>query len=120
MIAIIVNLTGLLLIAAIIWWFWFSETSTTLTQATNIIEIKVKDGVYDPARIQAKINQPLILRFIRYDAAPCAEFVIFDSLNISRSLPIEKPTDIVINIKEAGEYEFTCQMGMYRGKLIMC
>jgi plastocyanin domain-containing protein len=119
MIAIVVNLAGLLLIAAIIWWFWFSEGSTTLTQAKNIVEIKVKDGVYEPARIQANINQPLILRFIRYDATPCAEFVIFDSLSISRSLPIEEPTDIVINISEPGEYEFTCQMGMYRGKLIM-
>ncbi len=118
MMTILINLIGLFLIAAIIWWFWFSKPSIAIMQA-NIIDIFVKDGVYQPASIQGKINQPLTLRFIRKDASPCAEFVIFNTLNISRSLPINTPTDITLTIEKAGKYEFTCQMGMYRGHLII-
>ncbi len=114
-----VNLIGLLSVVFIAWWFWLSKPRTPLAEVKELIEIKVKDGVYQPAYIQAHVNQPITLRFIREDATPCAEIVSFSSLNISQQLPINKATDIHLNIKEAGDYEFTCQMGMYRGRLIV-
>ena len=119
MITLFVNITGLLLIGAIVWWFWFSESPSSSIKAENLIEIKVKDGVYQPANIQVQVNQPLILRFIREDASPCAATVIFSSLNISKLLPLHEPLDLSLNLKNPGVYEFTCQMGMYRGKLIV-
>ena len=117
MITSIVNISGLCLILLIVWWFWLSKLST-VTKADDFIEIKVKDGVYQPAYVQVKINHPVTLRFIREDASPCAEVVIFSSLNINEQLPLHKPKDIVLTLKNGGEYEFTCQMGMYRGKII--
>lgn len=102
----------------IIWWFWLSKLSI-LTKAEDFIEIKVKDGVYQPAYIQVKTNLLVTLRFIREDPSPCAEVVVFNSLNISEQLPLHKPKDIVLTLKNVGVYEFTCQMGMYRGKLIV-
>lgn len=117
MITTIVNLAGLCLIGLIIWWFWLSKLNT-LTKADDFIEIKVKNGVYQPAFIQVKVNHPVTLRFIREDASPCAEVVVFGSLNINEQLPLHKPKDIVLTLKNIGEYEFTCQMGMYRGKII--
>lgn len=119
MITLLVNVIGLLLIGGIVWWFWGSESSPAPIQSGSIAEIKVKDGVYQPAHIEAKANQPLTLRFIREDATPCAEVVIFSALNISQVLPMNKPVDIAIQVKNPGVYEFTCQMGMYRGKLIV-
>jgi plastocyanin domain-containing protein len=112
-----VNIAGLCLILLIIWWFWLS-TLSTLTKADDFIEIKVKDGVYQPAYVQVKTNHPITLRFIREDASPCSEVVVFGSLNISEQLPLHIPKDIILTIKNAGTYEFTCQMGMYRGKII--
>lgn len=116
---ILVNVIGLLLIGGIVWWFWFSKPRDNLTQIENLIEIKVKDGVYTPAYIQARVNRPITLRFIREDANPCAEVVVFASLNISQQLPLGKSTDIHLMLENVGEYDFTCQMGMYRGKLII-
>jgi plastocyanin domain-containing protein len=113
----IANLTGSCLIALIVWWFWLCKLNT-LTKADNFIEIRVKDGVYQPAYVQVKTNHPVTLRFIREDASPCAEVVVFGSLNISEQLPLHIPKDIVLTLKNIGEYEFTCQMGMYRGKII--
>ncbi len=119
MITFIVNFIGILLIALIVWWFWLSKTKFNAVKVEKLIEIKVKDGAYQPATIEAKVNQPFILRFIREDASPCAELVIFDTLHINKALLLREPIDIKLTIKEPGDYDFTCQMGMYRGKLII-
>lgn len=111
------NIIGLCLIFLIVWWFWLSKAST-VTKANDLIEIKVKDGVYQPPFIQVKANHPITLRFIREDASPCAEVVVFSTLNINEQLPLHKAKDIVLTLQDVGEYEFTCQMGMYRGKII--
>lgn len=121
--AILINIIGLGLIGLVIWWFWLYKPNIYVPKAGslkagNIIEVLVKDGVYTPAYIQVELNHPITLRFTRKDASPCAEIVNFTSLNISRQLPLNEPVDININIDKPGEYEFTCQMGMYRGKLI--
>ena len=119
MMTLLVNLIAVFLIAVIIWWFWFSQSRASIANSTNPIEIKVKDGVYSPAIIQVQVDHPITLRFIREDASPCAESVIFNSLKISKHLPINEPTDLTMTVNTPGEYEFTCQMGMYRGKLIV-
>lgn len=121
---LLINVIGLGLILFVIWWFWLykpnlSASTTGIIKSENIIEILVKDGVYTPPYIQIKSNYPTILRFIRKDPSPCAEIVNFNSLNITRTLALNEPTDIKFKIENAGEYEFTCQMGMYRGKLIV-
>ena len=115
---IIVNLIGLLMIGFIVGWFWFSKPQSYSSKMNGIIEIRVKDGVYQPAYIQAQLHHPITLRFIREDASPCAEVVIFNSLNISKSLPLHQPVDIQITLEKPGEYEFTCQMHIYLGKII--
>lgn len=120
---IVINLIGLGLIGLVIWWFWLYKPNLYVskfgsTTTGSIIEVLVKDGVYTPTYIQVEPNHPITLRFTRKDASPCAEIVNFTLLNISRQLPLNEPVDININIEKSGEYEFTCQMGMCRGKLI--
>ena len=118
MTTIIVNLVGFILIALIIWWFIIFKPKATRIKG-DTIDIKVHDGIYDPSVIKAKKGQTLHLRFFRQDETPCSEVVIFDQLNISAKLPIRKTHEITLTVKEIGEYDFTCQMGMYRGKLIV-
>ena len=118
MTTLIVNLIGLILIGLIVWWFIVSKPNATRIKG-DTIDIKVHDGIYDPPVIKAKKGQALHLRFLRQDESPCSEVVIFDQLNLSAELPIGKPYEINLTVKDAGEYDFTCQMGMYRGKLII-
>lgn len=119
MMALFINLLGIGLIFLVIWWFWMSQARVKPTKIENIVDIKVENGVYQPANIEATVNHLIVLRFIREDPSPCAETVVFHSLNVSKQLPLHQPVTISLNIKEAGDYEFTCQMGMYRGKLIV-
>jgi plastocyanin domain-containing protein len=113
-----VSIAGLILIALVAWWFWFSTPQAAHTEADTSVEIQVKDGTYQPAAVEVVAGQPLSLRFVRHDATPCAEKVVFISLGISAELPLGRMQDIHLPALKPGMYEFTCQMGMYRGRLI--
>ena len=113
-----VNLGGVVLIGLIVWWFWLAgPRSKAVTGLSGPVEITVEGGVYTPARIEVPVGKPITLRFLRRDASPCAEKVIFADLNASSDLPVGKPQDITLTPTKPGEFEFTCQMGMYRGVL---
>lgn len=118
MLTLIINLIGLGLIAAIIAWFWLIKPKAYHSANPYMADILVKDGVYTPSNIEVLANIAFRLTFHRKDPSPCAETVIFPSLNISKHLPLNEKVDVVVTPPKAGEYEFTCQMGMYRGKLI--
>lgn len=114
----IVNLVGLALIVLIIWWFWIRKPQT-LKASSNEIDIVVDNGIYTPSRIEIKSGESVKLTFLRKDPSPCAEKVVFDDLDLSLDLPVNKKVSLTLNIEEAGEYSFTCQMKMYAGELIV-
>ena len=118
---IIINIAGISLVGLIVWWFLIVKprAKSVLSDTENSLDIIVENGVYEPALIRAKVGQTLQLRFLRKDKTPCSEVVIFDKLNISAQLPINKYYGVKLNLTEPGEFDFTCQMGMYRGKLIV-
>ena len=113
-----VNTAGVVMIALIVWWFWMSRPKARSESGARPIEVLVDNGVYTPSRIEVPVGRPIILRFLRKDASPCAEKVLFDDFNIAADLPVDVPTDVVVIPKEPGEFEFTCQMHMYRGRLV--
>jgi len=115
---LMVNLAGLIFIGLILWWFLFSKPKATKISG-NTIDIKVQNGVYHPSNIKGRLGQQLYLRFTRLDESPCAEYVIFDQLDINAKLPIREPYTITLMPDKVGEFEFTCQMGMYRGRLVI-
>jgi len=116
---ILFNLIGLCLIAFVIWWFWLSKPKQTVDATQAIIEIIVADGLYTPALIQAKQGATIKLCFLRKDEQPCAETVVFADFDTSAELPVGKPVELALQCDRAGKFEFTCQMGMYRGVLVV-
>lgn len=115
---VLVNLLGLMVIGLIIGWFWLWK-SKTIVVAKQVVEIKVADGVYTPDAIQLVRDRPVTLRFIREDETPCAGTVLIPDLKESAELVVGQPVDITVTPEAVGEFEFTCQMGMYRGWLIV-
>jgi plastocyanin domain-containing protein len=111
---IIVNVLGMLFIGLIIWWFWlYEEPKQKLEKDQRSIE--VKDGIYLPAHITIEAGKPFTLSFIRHDRSPCSEIVLFPDLELSENLPVNKIHNMYLPALEVGEYEFHCQMQMYRG-----
>ncbi|MBI5450560.1 MAG: cupredoxin domain-containing protein [Gammaproteobacteria bacterium] len=113
----VINLLGLLLLGLIIWWFWGVRPQVKAMPATQPIEVLVADGVYVPAFIGVPAGQGVTLHFLRKDPSPCAEKVIFAGLGISADLALNSHTEVTLPPLAVGEYEFTCQMQMYRGRL---
>ena len=111
-----VNIAGLLLIGTIVWWFWLYKAKE-VELGDDAMVIVVENGIYKPAHIKLLANQSAELVFLRKDASPCAEMLIIPTLEISESLPIDKTLNIVLPPMPPGEYEFHCQMQMYRGVL---
>ena len=114
-----INLTGVFLIVVVVWWFWLWKPKSTAKIDHGVVKIIVNNGVYDPAVIEAKVGSTLTLQFFRKDKTPCSSTVLFDDFGISAELAINQKTDVVLELKKSGEFEFTCQMGMYRGRLIV-
>lgn len=117
---IIVNLAGLALIGFIVWWFWLYRPAGAVAAAPGkVIDVHVKDGVYDPAVIKAQAGKGISLRFIREDESACAAQVIFPELGVQKDLPLGRPVVLRIVAGKPGDYAFQCQMGMYRGTLLV-
>lgn len=117
--SIIVNVFGIVVAAFIVWWFWIAKGGGTVRTDGDIINITVDGGVYTPSQIRVPQGKHVTLRFLRKDPNPCAEKVIFSGLDISADLPVGEPYDLDITPGKPGEYDFTCQMAMYRGRLIV-
>jgi len=115
---LIVNSAALVTIGLIVWWFWISKPRARSETGTKPIEIVVDQGAYSPSRIEVPVGRPIILRFLRKDPNPCTEKVLFDDFNIAADLPVGETTDVVVIPQEPGEFEFTCQIQMYRGQLV--
>ncbi|OMH31770.1 cupredoxin domain-containing protein [Motiliproteus sp. MSK22-1] len=115
---VIINIVGLLLIGLIVWWFWLYKPAEVRAEE-GVITVIVEDGAYQPSRISLPAGLPAKICFLRKDASPCAGTVVFADFNISEELPLNKQKEINLPAMTAGNYDFTCQMQMYRGALLV-
>ena len=119
---IVVDVVGLVLIAFIAWFFWMKKTMgvrAALTSAGYQEQMVLVKGGYTPDVIVVDRSKPVRLNFIRQESAACSEMVLLPAFNKSAQLPEGETVPIEFMPAEAGEYEFACQMGMFRGTIIV-
>lgn len=80
--------------------------------------VRVKGG-YDPAVVQAKVGSPVRITFDRQETSGCSEEVVFPDFGVKRFLPAHDRTTVELTPEKAGEFDFTCGMGMLRGRLVV-
>lgn len=118
----IVTVLGLALVAFIIWFFWLKRAKGTAAALTSSgyqeVMVLVKGG-YTPDTILLKRGKPARLNFRREETASCSEMVLLPDFGKSAQLPEGQTVAIEIMPDKAGEFEFACQMGMLRGKLVV-
>ena len=118
---IAVTLLGL---AAIVWinWYFFVAGRTAVAARTDRtgaqrVRVEVKGG-YAPAVIRVRAGAPVRLEFHRDETNPCTEEVVLPDFGIRTFLPAHQVTAVQFTPVKPGTYEFTCGMGMVRGRLI--
>ncbi len=118
----IVLLVGVVLIGGIIWFFWGPRKSGVRAAVTSggyqEAMVLVKGG-YTPDVLLVQHGKPVRLNFRREETAACSEMVVFNDFGKSARLPTGETVPIEFLPEKPGEYEFTCQMGMFRGKVIV-
>jgi plastocyanin domain-containing protein len=119
---IIVTLVGLGAIGWIVWYFWLWKGEAVAAQAgaggIQIVDVTVKGG-YQPASIVVEAGRPVRLNFTRREASLCGEEVVLPEFGRRAHLPEDKTVAVEVTPEKPGEYEFTCGMNMYKGRLIV-
>ena len=119
---IIVTLGGLGAIAFVVWFFWLvkrkGSRAAVASSGMQEVLVVVKGG-YTPDLIVVEHGRPVRLKFRREESASCSEMVLLPDFQKSASLPQGEVVPIEFLPEKPGEYGFQCQMGMFRGKLIV-
>ena len=119
---VLVILGGLAAIAGIAGFFWGPRRGGTRAALTSrgyqeaLILVK---GGYTPDVIVVEHGKPVRLNFRREETAACSEMVVFGDFAKSAKLPTGETVAVEFVPDKPGEYEFACQMGMLRGKLVV-
>ena len=119
---ILVTVVGLTGIAAVAWFFWFKRpagvAAATVSDGYQEVMVLVKGG-YTPDTIRVSAGRPVRLLFRREETAACSEQVVLADFGRSAVLPEGQVVAVEFLPAEPGEHEFTCQMGMLRGRILV-
>lgn len=99
------------------YWFFFMKKDKEV-EATGSIDIKVEGG-YSPNRVVVKKGEAVKLNFLRSDSNNCLEEVVLSDFKVRKALPLNKKVTIEITPQKRGEFNFSCGMNMFHGKLIV-
>ena len=110
---------GITLIIFVLWYFFGKRKAVAARlgpAGVQRVAITVKGG-YSPDVIVARRGRPLRLEFFRDETSACSERVILGDFGIAHDLPAFQTTTIEFTPEKKGEFSFTCEMNMIRGKL---
>ncbi len=117
---ILVLIAGVLVNLFLCWFFFGKRKAKVAKEVEGVQEIEVEvRGGYSPDVIQVKQGKPVRLRFHRQETSECSERFILPEFQISRKLVPYGTTVVEFSPHRAGTFDFTCQMGMLHGKLIV-
>jgi P-type Cu+ transporter len=112
-----------LALGAIGWinWFFFFARRPAARAALNrsgVQEVLVRvAGGYEPSQVRVTQGVPVRLTFDRQETSGCSEEIVLPDFGIRRFIPAHRKTQIEFTPSEPGDFEFTCGMGMLRGRL---
>ena len=87
---------------------------STEVQTANVA---VTEKGFEPDRISLRAGRPARLTFVRSTDNTCGTEVVFPSLGIERTLPLNEPVNIEFT-PSAGEISFACGMNMFKGAVV--
>jgi plastocyanin domain-containing protein len=111
--------------AAIAWvnWYFFAAHGPAAAASAGEggvqqVTIAVRGG-YEPGTVRVRAGSPVRLLFDRRETSGCSEEVVLPAFGIRRFLPAFQTTAVELTPQAAGTYEFTCGMGMLRGRIVV-
>ena len=88
--------------------------------AENIQEVKVEvAGGYKPEVVNLKKGVPAKISFTRTNAQGCLDVVHSKDLGFEEELPLDVTKVVDVPTDKTGEFEFSCGMDMFFGKVVI-
>lgn len=119
---IIVLVLAIALIGFICDWFFGKHQKQVRNAQVNNHEqhatIVVKGG-YSPNTLILKQGIPAKVSFNMQDSTACLSHVVIEKLGIDRDLTQQQITTVEIPTDQKNEFDYTCGMNMFHGKIII-
>lgn len=94
--------------------------STAMAQdPVRRVDIRVDERGYHPGTVRVQPGETITLILTRTTERGCGGTVVIPSRNIRRALPVNRPVEITLTVRERESLSFTCGMGMYRGSIVV-
>ncbi len=100
------------------YWFFLMKKDQFVSAENSSIDIIV-DGGYKPAALRLKSGKEYALHFLRKDSSSCLEEVVLSDFKVRKFLPLNEKVTIKIKPEKKGEYDFSCGMNMFHGKIVV-
>ena len=118
----VVLLAGVAAIGWVNWYFFLAGGREAVAAAGSggVQEVRIAvEGGYSPSVVRVRRGDPVRLVFDRRETSSCSEEVVLPDFGVRRFLPAHEETVVELTPERAGTYEFTCGMGMLRGKVVV-
>ncbi|GBG94722.1 copper-binding protein [Ligilactobacillus salitolerans] len=89
-----------------------------MSENTQKVNVTVAGG-YDPEVVTLKQGVPAELTFTRTSEQGCLDVVHSKELGFEEELPLNVSKTVTVATDKAGEYQFSCGMDMFFGKVVV-
>lgn len=112
-------LVAIFSVAGIVFTYWFFlMKKEEVVSVTDSVDITVEGG-YSPNTISIPKGKTTKISFFRKNPSSCLEEVVLGDFKIRKFLPLNKKVTVEVTPQKEGEYNFTCGMNMFHGKIIV-
>lgn len=94
------------------------QNKAKVQNGCQTIQVNVQNG-YEPATVEFKQGIPGKIIFNRSNKSACLSHVQSSTLQFNKELPLNQNIEVPINTDQKGEFEYTCGMGMFHGKVVI-
>jgi Cupredoxin-like domain len=84
-----------------------------------VADISVTEKGFEPARIEVRASQPVVLKFTRKVEATCADAVDVQGDPVRHMLPLGRTVEVKVTPPASGEVAFACPMKMLHGAVVV-
>jgi len=88
-------------------------------EPSRTVKITASDTAFEPARVEVRQGERVVLEFTRVSETSCATEVSVPSLQIRKALPLNVPVRVDLRAAETGEIAFSCGMAMLKGTVVV-
>jgi RND family efflux transporter MFP subunit len=81
--------------------------------------IAVTEKGFEPDKVSLRAGAPAQLTFVRTTDKTCGTEVVFPSLNVKRTLPLNEAVVIEFTPSKTGDIAFACGMNMLKGVIVV-